>query len=192
MDIGALRQIRHSLWFVPNAPAADLRLTTYLMGVRGRRIRLTHVGTTTAAYTSTPIRIRTGGGPTEVDVSSFVAGHRWHQRFVLGPASARGRPSAGLQVATTCDGVSAQILTPIFGAGRQIPLRVGVSGRGRIVVSLIGPSGASLTRRIVVMRRRTQTIAFAPPRLSHGAYTVTVSAWRSRLPQPIRLTALLL
>jgi hypothetical protein len=80
----------------------------------------------------------------------------------------------------------------VFGAAAGCRCALAVTGRGRIVISLTGPTGATIARRVVIVRRRAKVLAFASAHPPRGAYIVTVSASRSKLPDPVRLTALVL
>jgi hypothetical protein len=117
----------------------------------------------------------------------------WHQQFLV-PAGTRvaGAPTSGLLGEAMCDGTSGRVLSPAFRGRASTPLRIAVSGPGRVTVTVARVGGRVVYRRVIVARRRTVVVSVASRRLARGVYGVTVAAVHSRLPAPVRLIALAL
>jgi hypothetical protein len=61
-----------------------------------------------------------------------------------------------------------------------------------VAVTVARLGGGVVYRRVVVSRRRTVIVSLGRRRLARGVYRVTVAALHSRMPAPVRLTALAL
>jgi hypothetical protein len=127
-----------------------------------------------------------------VAVTTRVAGRLWRQQFLVAAGPGTAGALRGVLGETMCDGTSGQILSPAFGGPHTLPLRVAVTGRGRVVVTVAGARGRVLYRRELMATRKPVVASFGGIRLPRGLYRVTVAAWHSHLSQPVRLTALAL
>jgi hypothetical protein len=125
-----------------------------------------------------------------VEVTSRVGRHLWRQRIVVpygatGPLTGPGRLTEML-----CDGTSGQILTPAFRGPHSLPLRIAITGHTPLAVSLVGPDGQTISRRLVTPKGRSLKVVFGSAGLRPGTYRVTVAAPGFR--QRVQLTALAL
>jgi hypothetical protein len=190
MAIGSVRRINQGLSFAPFPRITPSSLTGYRIMVAAGRIRLVSLGSDERVRTA--MALLAVRGPMVVEFTAGIAGHVQHQKFLVpySPTGHFGRPQRLTEA--LCDGTAAQMITPAFRGPRSVPLRVAVSGRGALIVSLTGPDGRTLTSRRTSRDGRTVVMAFNSSRLPRGIYHVTVTLGRTRLPQPIRLAALAL
>jgi hypothetical protein len=188
MGLGSLHALARGLSFAANTAIKRFSITAYRVTVRRRRIAVARLAVSSSAHSSGAVALPRVRASMLIVVSARAAGHVWRQQFVVPSGSAQ----PGVASEALCDGTSGQILSPVFGGPRSVPLRVAVSGPGRVTVSLLRVGGGAFYRRVVTSRRRTVIISFAFRRLPRGVYRVTVDARQSRLPQPVRLTALAL
>ena len=123
-------------------------------------------------------------------IATDIGGRALRQEYLL-PARQRGRPVPRLRTLTTvtCDGTSGNILSPAFGAARSTPLRVALTGAGRLTVTVSGPGMRPLVRHVNAVFGRRFVLAWPSKRLPAGSYAVRVQAPRSWLPQPFTLGA---
>jgi hypothetical protein len=190
MGLGSLQPLGHGLAFAPNGSIKGFSITSYRVMVHGRRIKLARLNVSSVARASGAVPVRQIRAAMLVAVTARAFGRAWHQQFLVpyGPAQRGGGP--GDVSETLCDGTSGQVLDPVFGGPRSVPLELAVRGPGRVTVSVARVGGGASYRQVVTARRRTVVVSFAGERLPRGVYRVTVTGVRSQLPDPVRLTAL--
>ncbi len=188
VGIGSLSRVGDRAWFTPYGSVDGFTVTTGGLTNSSGVIRFQ------------PGRPRTADAPVElpgappipvrVDVSARIAGRTLREEFLL-PARVHGRPASRLRPLTTvtCDGTSGDVLTPAFGGARGAPLRVALTGAGRLTVTLTGPGLRPLVRRVNAVFGRRVVLTWPSARLPGGVYAVRVQAPRSWLPQPFTLNA---
>jgi hypothetical protein len=192
MGLGTLQALGHGLAFSANASIKRVTITTYRVMVRRHRIRLARVTVSSLASlarASGPVAVPQIGASMLVEVTARAGGRLWRERFLV-PGGRGAQP--GVVSEALCDGTSGHVLTPVFRGPRSLPLRVAVSGPGRVTVWLRRVGGGASYRRVVISRRRTVLVSFSVARVRRGVYRVTVVAARSHLPQAVQLTALAL
>jgi hypothetical protein len=191
MGLGSVRPAGRVLSFAPNESLKRFAITTYRVVVRGRRISLARVAASSIARASGAILLPRVRGSMLVAVTARPFGRALREQFLVPYAPAQPGAASGIVSGALCDGTSGKIVSPLFGGPRSVPLDVAVRGLGRVTVSVARIGGGASYRRVVVARRRTVIVSFAG-RLPRGVYRVTVSAFRSRLPEPLQLVALAL
>jgi hypothetical protein len=192
MGIGSLRTANGGLWFSPYSAFKRFSITTYRIERRAGRFILVRLVSASAVRSSTPLVVRAAPQSMVVAVTTRVAGRLWRQQFLVAAGPGTAGALRGVLGETMCDGTSGQILSPAFGGPHTLPLRVAVTGRGRVVVTVAGARGRVLYRRELMATRKPVVASFGGIRLPRGLYRVTVAAWHSHLSQPVRLTALAL
>ncbi|MBV9197684.1 MAG: hypothetical protein JO168_26410 [Solirubrobacterales bacterium] len=189
MSIGAVRRLGHRFWFTPNQSITRYSLSTYRIVQHAGRIRQIRLTSYTGASTALPLPLTRA--PLALDVSAWVASRRWQQKFMVTAASGQPIPAAGRLTETLCDSTAGRILTPAFRGRHSTPLRIAISSRRQLTITLAGPNRATLHQRVTATGRHTAIISLAAKSLPRGVYRITISAVRSKLPA-IQLTALAL
>jgi hypothetical protein len=186
---GSLRRIGGHYWFVPAAGVRRFSVTTERLASAPGVIGFTHPSRRTA---DKPIRLPAAAPRTavRVDIATRIAGRVLRELFLI-PARLRSpsSPPPRSLTAVTCDGTAAQVLTPTFGGPGSLPLRVAVTGTGRLTVRVSGPRGRAIVRHITVTGGRSVVMVWPSSDLPGGIYTVRVAPRRSWLPQPFTLAA---
>jgi hypothetical protein len=186
---GALVAVKGRLRFRPDPGIAQVTVRTYALALSATGLSQR---TLLSSFSSRPgkiIGIRATRSPTAIDFESRIAGTPIVQELLIAALRSHRRPSAGAVRGTACDGTAAGTLTPLFGGIRTAPLRVAVTGSGRIIVS-VGRGGRQLALRIVRGRNRPVVVSFGARRLSRGTYSVTVTTRRNGVWERIVLSAL--
>ncbi len=190
MGLGTLQPLGRGLAFSANASFRRVTITTYRILVGHRQIRLARLSVSPVARASGPVAVTQIHASMLIDVAAHAAGRVWHERFVVPYESRRSGGQPGVVSAAMCDGTSGQLLDPVFRGPRSLPLQVAVSGPGRVTVSLSKVGGGPAERVAVISRGKTVIVTLPQTHITRGVYRVTVTASRSHLRQPVRLTAL--
>lgn len=181
VPIGSTAAVKHRFWFEPHASIGRFSVTTYLLKAdrAGRIIRARRARIRAGSAIALPYGERQA--PLVADITSWAAGRYMRQQLLLAGRSVVPQPLAE----TLCDGTTARVLTPAFGAKHAAPLRVAVSGRRRLLVALLSPRGNPIYRRVV----RAGTVVVNARRLRRGLYRIIVRPLASWLGQPLVLGA---
>jgi hypothetical protein len=190
--VGSVQPTGRLLSFEPNGSLKRFAITTYRVVVRGRRVSLARVASSSIARAAGAVALPRIRGSMLVAVTARAFGRALREQFLVPYEPARLGATPGIVSGALCDGTSGRIVSPLFGGPRSVPLDVAVSGPGRVTVTVSRIGGGAFYRRVVVARRRTVAVSFAGRRLPRGVYRVTVSGSPSRLPEPLRLVALAL
>jgi PKD domain len=189
MGIGSIRRVGSRSWFTPGRGVTRFTVTADRLATNAGAVRLVRGRPRTA---SVPVELPAARGvPERIDVAAEIAGRTLQEQFLL-PAQLRRQPAPRLRSLTsvTCDGTSGQVQTPAFGGSHSAPLRVAVTGLGRLTVTLSGPGLRPVVRRLNGSPGRRLLLTWPSKQLRGGLYTVRIQAPRSWLPQPITLNAL--
>ncbi len=186
-SFGTLVSVKGRLAFKADPGVGRFTVRTYALALTANGGAGRALLSSFTAPAATVVGIRATQSPTLIDLATRIAGATVDQQFLIAARRSRRLPLPGALSGTACDGSAASILTPLFGAGRSAPLRVAVTGRGRIVVSLGRPGRAARALRILRGRGRPGVVSFGGLRLPRGTYDVTVS---TRLKERIVLIAL--
>ncbi|MGI8573097.1 MAG: N,N-dimethylformamidase beta subunit family domain-containing protein [Solirubrobacteraceae bacterium] len=189
-SFGALVTLKGGLGFQPDPGIGRITVRTYALALSTNGLAQRILLSSAIARAAKVINIRAARSPTLIDLATRIAGATIDQEFLLAARKPHRHPSAGVISSTACDGTAAGMLTPLFGGTRTAPLRVAVTGWGRILVSVGRPGRAPQAVRMVKGRNRPVVVAFGARRLSRGAYSVTVSRRRNGVRERIVLTAL--
>jgi hypothetical protein len=189
MPFGSVRRIGDRYWFEPGQAVRRFSVTTERLASAMGIVGSAHIARLTAdAVTEIPGAARQT--PLGVDIAAHIDGRTLVQQFVVSArARSRTMPRLSPVTAVTCNGTAGQVLTRAFGGPRAVPLRVAVSGNGRLTVTLSGPRTRPLVRHVRVTNGGTAVVAWPSANLPGGAYTVAVAAPRSWLSQPFTLGA---
>ena len=189
-SFGTLTAGRGRLRFQPDPGIGQFKVRTYALALSPTGLAERTLLSSRTARTATTVRIRATQSPTLIDLEARIAGAVIDQQFLLGAHLSHRQPSPGAVSASACDGTAAGTLTPVFGGGRTVRLRVVVSGWGRILVSVGRPGRPRLAVRVLRAWHRPVVVSFDARRLSRGTYYVTVSKRRSGLWERIALVAI--
>ena len=189
MRIGSLRHVGSRYWFEPGRSVTRFTVTADPLTNSAGVIR-TARGRPRSARAAVELPAA-GTVPVRIVIAADIGGRTLRQEYLL-PARRRGRPAPRLRTLTTvtCDGTSGNILNPVFGAARSTPLRVALTGAGRLTVTVSGPGMRPLVRHVNAVFGRQFVLTWPSKRLPAGSYAVRVQAPRSWLPQPFTLGAL--
>ena len=183
-----LRLVNGRLRFQPDPGIGRTTLRTYSPATDTalRWKRLSSFGADAGRF----LRVRARRSPLLLDLNTRVDGTRVDQGFVLPAARARHLATPEPLSATACGGTSARVLTPVFGGTRSTSLRVAVTGRGRVVISVARPGRTSVYERTFVAHGRRATLSFGAPRLSRGANDISITTSSRGKRETIIVTAL--
>jgi hypothetical protein len=178
------------LSFRPDPGIGRFALRTYALSLSANGATTRKLLSSSSASGLIPVHIPPTRSPTLIDLSTRVDGALVDQRFLLAASRERRPPAPGALAGTTCDGTRSGIRTALFGGSRSAPLRVTVTGRGRILVSVARAGRAALAHRVLRGRNRPVVVSFAARRLSPGSYDVTISTRMNKTRERIVLMAL--
>jgi hypothetical protein len=186
--IGSVSHVDSRYWFTPNAAVTGYTVTSRgLVSSTGAIHSAPGASRIAAAASVLPAARR---APVEITIAAQIAGRTLSQEFLL-PAQRREQPARRLRPLTnvTCDGTSADVLTPAFGGAHAAPLRVVVTGAGPLTAALTGPGVGPVVRRVNAVFGRPVALTWSSRRLPTGVYAVRVQSPGSWLPQPFTLSA---
>jgi hypothetical protein len=187
VPIGSLRRVQKRYWFEPHGSISSYTLTTYRLKPTAARTATVRIASATVRITSAKasagLRLPVGSAkaPELAEVTSRTGGRLLRQQFLLAAPGLSPQPLTEL----LCDGTSARVLTAAFGAKLSTPLRVAVGGPGRLVVTVLSQSGATVYKRTV----RAGVLVFSSKGMGKGLYRIVVRSRRSRLAQSVVVTA---
>ncbi|MCL2769955.1 MAG: PKD domain-containing protein, partial [Solirubrobacterales bacterium] len=174
-SFGTVKAVGGGVSFAPDPGIGRFTVRTYALALTASGAIQRRLLSSTSASGSTPMGVPPAGSPELIDLSTRIDGARVDQQFLLAAAPGPRSSAPGALAASSCDGARSSVRTALFGGSRAAPLRVTVSGRGRIVVSLAHPGRAALAHRVLRGRNRPVAVSFDARHLSPGAYDVTVS-----------------
>ncbi len=189
MGIGSLSHLGSRYWFTPGRAVTRFTVTTDRLAARSGALRLVRGHPRAAAG---PVRLPAPGAvPEQITVAAVIAGRTLGERFLL-PAQVRRQavPRVRTLTSVTCDGTSGQVQTPVFGGPHGAPLRLAVTGDGRLTVTLTGPGVRPRMRHLNVAFGRRIMLTWPAQHLPGGLYFIRLQAPRTWQPQPFTLNAL--
>lgn len=186
--IGSLKLVGSRYWFEPGRSVTQFTITADPLTNSAGAIR-TALGRPRLAQTA--VELPTAGRvPVRIVIAADIGGRTLHQDYLL-PARRRGglAPPPRALTTVTCDGTSGNVLDAAFGAASSTPLRVALTGAGRLTVTVSGPGMRPLVRHVNAVFGRQFVLTWPSSGLPVGSYAVRVQAPRSSLPQPFTLGA---
>lgn len=190
IGFGTLRTTSRRLLFSPLPGISRVTLRKYALRLTATEAIRQPLGATIAGPSAGAVRARLGRPPLLVEATARVDGAQLAEQFVITSTSGSRSIRPSLLAAIGCDGTTGRVLTPAFGGPAHTPLKIALSGHGRVAITVTRGPGAPVYRRIVRLRSRPTVLSFAPVKLSRGYYQIRVSKPAARASSPIALTAL--